>query len=72
MKEVCMFSGGKDSLATLISSGCKECVYLKSLEDKYGGHWGNGVSLAGVSKETKIEAYGCYECFVHAMTTKQS
>lgn len=44
--------------------------WLKSLEDKYGGHWGNGSSLTGVSKETKLEAYGCYECFIHATEQK--
>lgn len=37
-------------------------LYIKSLEQKYGGHWGNGISLTGAFAETRLEQYACYEC----------
>lgn len=33
------------------------------LEKKYGGKWGNQVSMLGTSKQTKIGQYVCSECF---------
>ena len=35
---------------------------IKSLERKYGGSWGNDVSVSGASQETKLESFICSEC----------
>lgn len=38
---------------------------IMDLEKKYGGHWGNGTSVTGSSKQANLDDLVCMECRVH-------
>ena len=38
---------------------------IMGLEKKYGGHWGNGTSITGSSKQANLDDLVCMECRIH-------
>jgi len=38
---------------------------IQELESKYGGHWGNGTSITGSSKQQKLTELICMDCIPH-------